>query len=171
MTVTLNFNVQKIANSEFGVGRDEGDTQAFYSVRVDVKAQGALQEMLRLTWSDMERSVVGSPTQTEFHETQAASGPINFTPASDEQTMQRRLAGGPSTYSPSEKYAGKEYIFLPLGSALVSPLRDLHTASNLPYDNQLFNDTDSIFCYFTRMLDDRGRRITAIRRASGFKGV
>ena len=171
MTVSLNFNLGKIEHSEFGVGRDIDDSQAFYSVRVDSEAQHALQEMVRLTWSDMEKSVAGSPTQTEFQEMQSESGPSRFVPMSDEQTMRLQLAGGPKTYSPSEKYAGKEYILLNLENTLVSPLRDLHRANNLPYDNQLFDDTDSIFCYFTRMLDDGGRRITAIRRASGFKGV
>ena len=95
MPVSLNFDLGKINHSEFGVGRDQDDTQAFYSVRVDSEAQYALQEMVRLTWSDMEKSVAGSPTQTEFQEMQSESGPSRFVPMSDEQTMQQQLAGGP----------------------------------------------------------------------------
>ena len=85
--------------------------------------------------------------------------------------MQKRLEGGPQSYSPSEKYSGTEYLYLSIDDDIVSSLRDLYNAKNLPIDTQLLDDIDTVFCYFTRMKDSVGRRITAIHRATGFKGV
>ena len=127
--------------------------------------------MVASTWHDMEESVEGSPTQTKFEEVYDDASVKKFAPTSDYQIMQKKLEGGPQTYSPSEKYAGTEYLYVPLNDNMVSSLRDLYNAINLPIDRQLLNDTDFVFCYFTRMKDSMGRRITAIRRATGFKGV
>ncbi|MBS1842616.1 MAG: DUF4868 domain-containing protein [Acidobacteria bacterium] len=77
----------------------------------------------------------------------------------------------PSQYAPSEKYGGHENVFLPLDHELAKQLRQLHQATNMPLDSSALSDPESIFCYFARMTDNKRRRLTAVRRASQFKGV
>lgn len=74
-------------------------------------------------------------------------------------------------YDPSEKYAGTECLQLPLGDPLAKRLRDLHEASILVLDATALEDPSRVFAYFARMTDARGRRLTALRRATQFKGV
>ena len=81
---------------------------------------------------------------------------------------------GPREYEPSEKHATNEHLFLPVGSPMIVPLVDLHNAENLPIDQNCLNDTDlisSISCYFARLTDAQGRRLTALHRAAHFKGI
>ena len=171
MSFELNFDISSMNFLEFGVGRDQDDSQVFYKVRVGENAQKALHDMVIDTWSEMIKSVEGRPTQTMFEEVPSAASINILLPTSDEQTMQKKLKGGPHHYSPSDKYAGTEYLYLPLDHDSASELRNLYYAINLPLENQLFDDPDTIFSYFVRMQDSLGRRITALRRATGFKGV
>lgn len=77
----------------------------------------------------------------------------------------------PDLYEPTEKYSGCEHVYLPIDNPLAERMRDLHTAENLPIDNDALTDPTGIFCYFTRLTDNNGHRLTALRRASQFKGV
>jgi len=86
------------------------------------------------------------------------------------ESMQKD-ADGPTLYEPSEKHGSTEYLHLPLNDALAASIRELHEAANLPLDTQALTDTTSVFCYFARMTDKKGRRLSALRRATGFKGV
>lgn len=79
--------------------------------------------------------------------------------------------GDPSEYEPSEKYEAHEYILLPLQNELASHFQLLHTADNLALSAEALAEPSEIFCYFVRMSDSSGRRLTAIRRSSQFKGV
>lgn len=81
------------------------------------------------------------------------------------------LCDEPLKYEPSEKYASCEYIYLPLDHELSEKIRDLHLARNLPMRTESLSNPDGIFCYFTQMIDNHGRYLTALRRASQFKGV
>ena len=83
----------------------------------------------------------------------------------------QNLSEDPRKYEPSEKYEGCEYIYLPLDDDLSERMRDLHLANNLPMGNNSFSNPNDIFCYFVQMTDSSGRRLTAIRRATQFKGV
>ncbi len=166
----LNFNIETVTYTEFGVGRDLVGTQKFSSVPVGDKAQSSLAEMASDTWQAMQRSVEGSPTQTKFKET-ILEDTSSFVVSSDQLSMQMKLKGGPTLYEPSEKYAGTEYLYVPIDDDKVVQLRDFHTARNLDPDNDVFDDTGSIFCYFARFLDDHDRRLTAIRRATTMKGA
>ncbi len=80
---------------------------------------------------------------------------------------------GPAKYEPSEKHRSIEYLYVPLRDNLATSIRELHEAVNLSMDgNALANaDLSNIFCYFVRMRDQNGRRLTALRRATQFKGV
>ena len=79
---------------------------------------------------------------------------------------------GPAQYQPSEKYGSTAYLFVPSNDNLDTAVRKLHEAQNLPIDGMALNDLSNVFCYFfARFADDQGRRLTALRRASHFKGM
>jgi len=77
----------------------------------------------------------------------------------------------PMRYEPSEKHGSLEYVYLPLEDNLAVQLRKLHDANNLVVDAAALSDPSEVFCYFVRLKDDNGRRLTGLRRATQFKGV
>ncbi len=83
----------------------------------------------------------------------------------------QELSNDPPKYEPSEKYASSEYVHLPLGDDLAERIRVMHHANNLPMDANALADPANVFCYFARMTDRQGRRLTGLRRATQFKGV
>ena len=82
-------------------------------------------------------------------------------------------AGSPPTYEPSEKYGSIDYCKLALSDDLADAIRGLHTARNLVLLDapEVLLDASTIVCYFARMIDAEERRITALRRATQFKGT
>lgn len=78
---------------------------------------------------------------------------------------------GPRKYEPSEKHGATEYLYLPLKDNLAASLRKLHQGANLPIDATALTNPADVFCYFARLTDKRQRRLTAMRRATQFKGV
>ena len=52
--MTLDFDMGNVTVTEFGVGRDDGNGQAFVAVPVDADVQGALREMVQATWDEMQ---------------------------------------------------------------------------------------------------------------------
>ena len=78
---------------------------------------------------------------------------------------------GPMLYSPSEKHGATEYLYLPLDDDLASTVRRLHEAAHLDIDANALTDPANVFCYFARLTDNKKRRLTALRRATQFKGV
>ena len=82
-----------------------------------------------------------------------------------------KLDDDPPEYEPSEKHGSSEYLVVPLGSDLAMALRQLHQAENLPVSAAALSEPHGIFCYFARFADNAGRRLTAVRRATQFKGV
>jgi hypothetical protein len=77
----------------------------------------------------------------------------------------------PPRYEPSEKHGSTEYLFLPLADALASSVRELHEGVNLDIDASVLADPSDVFCYFARLTDNKKRHLTALRRATQFKGV
>ncbi len=136
MKLKLDFDINTVNVTEFGVGRDDRDQQVFGMVPVDAKVQKALCEMVRTTWDAMQK---------------------------DED--------GPAIYEPSEKHASTDYLYLPLSDDLATPIRDLHQAQNLPIDSSVLAKVGTMFCYFARLTDKKDKRLTALRRATQFKGV
>lgn len=76
-----------------------------------------------------------------------------------------------SPYTPSEKHGGKENLHLPLNDDLAANVRSIHQAMNLPMEANALSIPENIFCYFARISDGQMHRVTAIRRATAFKGV
>jgi len=91
--------------------------------------------------------------------------------ARDTWSAMEELDEAPPEYEPSEKHASSEYLVVPFASGLATALRQLHQAENLPLSAAALSDPRDVFCYFTRMTDGAGRRLTAVRRATQFKGV
>jgi Kiwa KwaB-like protein len=77
----------------------------------------------------------------------------------------------PARYDPSQKYGSIEHLHLPLDDTLASQVRALHQANNLPTDSKELENPSDVFCYFARMVDGKGHRLTAVRRANTFKGI
>lgn len=77
----------------------------------------------------------------------------------------------PQQYEASEKHASTEYVYLPLSDELAVRMRELHQANNMTLDTAALSDPATVFCYFARMTDAKGRHLTALRRASQFKGI
>jgi hypothetical protein len=77
----------------------------------------------------------------------------------------------PPRYEPSEKHGSTEYLFLPLDDDLAATVRELHDAVNLDIDADVLANPSDVFCYFARLTDNKKRRLTALRRATQFKGV
>jgi len=132
----LNFDIDKVSVTEFGVGLDDGDGQTFVAIPADADVQAALREMVASTWHAMQRD-----------------------------------DDGPTEYEPSEKHGGTEYLYLPLKNDLAKAMRDLHDAANLPVSARALAHPAVVFCYFARMTDRKGRRLSALRRAAQFKGI
>ncbi|MDY0341700.1 MAG: DUF4868 domain-containing protein, partial [Coriobacteriia bacterium] len=76
-----------------------------------------------------------------------------------------------SEYSPAEKPGSVEYVYLMLSDDLVGLLLDLHTAANININQKALDEPSEVFCYFARLTDAEDRKLTAVKRASQFKGV
>jgi hypothetical protein len=98
---------------------------------------------------------------------QAAFGEM----AAETWASMQRLTTDPELYEPSEKHAGCEHVYLTLNDGLAERMRNLHEAVNLDIDQNALEDTEAMFCYFAKFTDDQGRNLTALRRATQFKGV
>ncbi|MCU7861010.1 MAG: DUF4868 domain-containing protein [Candidatus Thiodiazotropha sp. (ex Lucinoma kastoroae)] len=77
----------------------------------------------------------------------------------------------PETYQPSEKYAGTEYLTLALSDDMVVSIKGLHDAANIEEDASALDAADDCFAYYAQFTDSQNRKLTAVRRASQFKGV
>jgi hypothetical protein len=86
------------------------------------------------------------------------------------EAMQKDTAD-PPRYEPSEKHGSTEYLYLPVADDLAASVRDLHEAATLDIDTAALSDPADVFCYFVRFTDKKKRRLTALRRATQFKGV
>ena len=170
MIMELAYDFGKTRYVEFGIGRDVGDDQIFQTVPVGDKAQDVMRDVAADTWSEMQKSVQGQPSQMKFEPTVNVDDISAFAPVSDEETMRNRLEGGPALFEIAEKYAGTEYVYLPTDDEKVMVIRNLHVA-HLDMTTDIFYDVPSIFCYFVRMMDEGGNRLTAIKRATTFKGL
>lgn len=91
--------------------------------------------------------------------------------AAETWTAMQSESNDPPRYEPSEKHAGVEYVYVPLDDDLSASLKQLHAAVNLDPNANALADPGSVFCYFARLTDSKGRRLTALRRATQFKGV
>lgn len=78
---------------------------------------------------------------------------------------------GPQEFEPSEKHSGTEYLFVRHSEIQDTFFRNLHEAQNMTRDASAINHPSRIFCYFTRIKDKHGCKVTGLRRAGQFKGI
>lgn len=83
----------------------------------------------------------------------------------------QRDEDGPGRYEPSEKHGATEYLYLPLDDDLAVSVRQLHEATNLTINAKALSDPTNVFGYFVRLTDKKQHHLTALRRATQFKGV
>jgi len=134
--MSIQFDFDNIATTEFGLGLDQNDNRSYIHVPVDAEVQTALKEMVEETIRLMNKN-----------------------------------SQNPETYSPSEKYASIEYVTLPITDNMASNIKLLHGAANIDEDTNALDDMGDCFAYFCRLHDTAGNTLTAVRRASQFKGV
>ena len=83
----------------------------------------------------------------------------------------QRDENGPTKYEPSDKHSSVEYLYLPLTDKMASGVQDFHQAVNLPLDSSALTELGDVFCYFVRLKDNQQRKLSAVRRATHFKGI
>lgn len=83
----------------------------------------------------------------------------------------QKAEDGPNKYDPSEKHGATEHLFLPLDDRLAVSARELHEAVNMEIDTAALSDAANVFCYFARLTSKKRQHLTALRRATQFKGV
>ena len=132
----LEFNMDAIKTTEFGVGIDLNGEYEFYLVPVDKDVQTTLLSIAQAT----QKAILDTDD-------------------------------GPTKYNPAEKHGGTEYLHVDAGGGLDALMRQLHDAENLPLDSTKLLNPETINCYFARFMDNHDQRLTAIRRASQFKGI
>ena len=69
--MTLDFDLDSVRTTEFGVGKDETDAQTFRCVAVDGDVQTALRDMVSATW-DVMSSLSEDPPRYEPSEKHAS---------------------------------------------------------------------------------------------------
>jgi hypothetical protein len=77
----------------------------------------------------------------------------------------------PARYDPADKHGAVEYLTLSLSDDVAEPLRNLHESANVDVDVNALDDPAMLFCYFAKLKDSKGRDLTAVRRATQFKGT
>jgi hypothetical protein len=74
-------------------------------------------------------------------------------------------------YQPSEKYADKEKLYLPLDSELNSKWNDLFNSANIQTDHKCLSEPENIVYYYAIFHDKNGTKLIAVRRATQFRGI
>jgi hypothetical protein len=77
----------------------------------------------------------------------------------------------PQVYQPSEKYESPEYVVTRTQGDFAGILRQLHTAQMMPIDAAALDDPGNVSCYFARFSNQQMQHLTAVRRATQFKGI
>ena len=77
----------------------------------------------------------------------------------------------PPYFDAAEKYAGNEYVVLPVQHELSASLAELHEADRLQVESPDLSRLRKSFCYFLRGTDNEGRRLTALNRSTQFKAT
>ena len=86
-------------------------------------------------------------------------------------TALQDIVDDPQEYQPSEKYAAHEHLYIAADNSMASSLMNLHSAKNLPHYANVLSEPEELFCYFAKFAGPKGKRLTAVRRATQFKGV
>ena len=158
--MNLEFDIENVEVTEFGVGYDNDDKYVFALVSVDADVKTALRDMVENTCHAMRQ-------HTDF----LFQGESSKNSGSTSQLSNNQNHALSLQYEPSQDYGSTAYLCLATDDPIAKSLRDLHEAENLQLGASALNDPTSISFYFARLIDNQGRRLTALRRAMQFKGV
>lgn len=76
-----------------------------------------------------------------------------------------------STFELSEKYGSKEALSAPIAGDGFDKVREIYAEQNLAIDSSALNNTRDLLYYFVSFVDDAGRKIVGVKRASQFKAI
>ena len=136
----LDFDLEQIVATEFGLGEHVGASMQFGTIPVDNSVHAVLLDVVKATLRNGGRNFEVDTVVLPY-------------------------------FDPADKHASEEYLVLPIDHELAKPLAEFHNADRLltsPAQLELFQRS---FCYFVRLTDSGNRRLTALRRASQFKGT
>ncbi len=159
--MNLDFNIENVIATEFGVGRDQVGKQAFNTVPVNNEVQTRPCGPGRVSQCRNFNTVpANNGVQTALHDMLTAT-----------VDAQKKISKEPRQYDPSEKFGGIGYLYLSLHDERVELFRHLHKAQNIDTDTNALNNMDCIFCYFSRFTDNAHRTLTALRHPTQFKSL
>ena len=82
------------------------------------------------------------------------------------------VADAPDIYEPADDTSGRRHLTVPMDNDAVALFRDIHEADQFdPGGAVLISRHRQVFCYFARLVDDNGDRLTGMRQSTDFKGV
>lgn len=77
----------------------------------------------------------------------------------------------PSIYNPGDTHAANEYLTASINDELCTNLLRIHSATNIIHNNSAIDNVAEAYAYFAKFTDAHGCILTAIRRATQFKGL
>lgn len=90
-----------------------------------------------------------------------------------EDTLARMIevSEDPIEYDPANQYSSNEHLTVMLDDDLAVVFREMHETQTFEPGGNVLESPARVFCYFARLADENGSSLTAVRRASGFKGM
>jgi Domain of unknown function (DUF4868) len=76
-----------------------------------------------------------------------------------------------SSFELSEKYGSKEALHASISMDGFDKVREIYAEQNLAIDSSALNNTKDLLYYFVIFVDDAGRKIIGVKRASQFKAI
>ena len=77
----------------------------------------------------------------------------------------------PVEYDPASTYDGSDYLAVMLDDPLAEVFREIHETQTFEPGGNILENPARISCYFARLVDGNGLSLTAVRRATQFKGM
>ena len=77
----------------------------------------------------------------------------------------------PVEYDPANTYGGSNYLAVMLDDPLAEVFREIHETQTFEPGGNILENPARISCYFARLVDGNGLSLTAVRRATQFKGM
>lgn len=77
----------------------------------------------------------------------------------------------PVEYDPANRYDGSEHLAVMLDDPLAEVFREMHETQTFDPGGNVLDNPARISCYFARLIDGNGSSLTAVRRATQFKGM
>ncbi len=91
--------------------------------------------------------------------------------AEDTWGRMTEISEDPVEYDPANRYGSSDYAAVVLDDPLAEVFREIHETQSFDPGGNILDNPSRIFCYFARLTDDNGLSLTAVRRATDFKGM